>query len=147
MLIFLYLISGLLINLILRFLDKHVTKYYFSVSTVTIGKIVYKYPLISVLLPTAVSFTLTVIFRTSETILFAIPGFTASFLAVWPIFYAPEFIPQELLKKKSKLYILCVFHILEFTIFSYAGGLIAIYELTGGMKTSKMDYSHNYWLW
>lgn len=145
--IVIYFLSGVLLTLVFKFFDRYFSRHIFSQDTLIIGRFIYRHPLLSALMPLGTSFILTIILNSNSRIEFVLPGFISSFCIVWPKLYAPEILPTEAIKKRVIPYLLFIWLIFVFSIFSYVGGALgARYIDSTNYTTFEPTTSYTTWV-
>lgn len=120
----LYLLGGIIIAIVIRWLDRYFSKHIFSTDTLLLSRFITFHPLLSSLIPMSVSLILAIVFLSTNKYYFVYPGLVAAFCISWPKFYHPEVIPSEIAINKNRLLLYFCWLFITFTVFSIAGGLL-----------------------
>lgn len=141
-----YLLSGVTIAIIIRWIDKYFSRHIFSTDTLLLSRFVTIHPLLSSIIPMLTSMILSIVFHSTNTYYLMYPGLIAAFCIIWPKFYHPEVIPSEIKINKRKLIIYFGWLLITFTVFSMAGGLLG-QRLVGFDSTYSARPEANYITW
>ena len=122
--IILALITSVLIFLSFKALEAKYTPFDFTILELIHGRFNIKNIALSITIPFAIALVFGIIHSTVIPAAYTIPGFIAGILIVYPYFKNPESIPPEMQMERERAYIVYLFFVASFTLFSYLGGYI-----------------------
>lgn len=119
------ILVGFIIFAILRIVERYFPSLYFTFSDLVLGKFGSKDLFVSMILPLLSSFVFGIFVKSEDPWIYALPGFIAALLVVWPNFRVPELLPEELQAKTQSVFVSYALFIVLFSVFSFIGGTIA----------------------
>lgn len=122
--IILAFITSVLIYLSFKALEAKYTPFDFTILELIHGRFNLRNISLSIAIPFAITLVFGIIHTTIIPAAYTIPGFLAAILIVYPYFKNPESIPPEMQMERERAYIVYLFFVASFTLFSYLGGYV-----------------------
>ena len=135
--IILALIIALIIYLSFRMLEGKLPQFNLTILDLVHGGFDVKSTVASIVIPFSISYVFGLIYKTTIPAAYAIPGFLAALLMVWPYFKNPEVIPPEMQMGKERAYVVYLFFVVSLALMSYLGGYIGSQGLSSFLPSNQ----------
>lgn len=135
--IILALFTSIVIYLAFKVLETRFVQFNFTFHELILGNFNIKNTLTAIIIPFAAALIFGLIYESAIPAVYTIPGFLAAILIVWPYFRNPENIPENMQLERERAYIVYLFFIVSFTLFSYLGGYVGSQGLPSFLPSTR----------